>query len=138
MAINGRMFDAVKLMIECGSEPREVADFMKISLATVNRIIKAQDFTEYRNMVAYLAINGKKAREKKPAQPETEIKPDPILSDMKQQGGTISANYQINRMYDLLKKQVEMLTLISNKLAFIVCELGGEKDDTGRQNPEIP
>lgn len=137
MAINGRMFDAVKLMIECGSEPREVADFMKISLTTVNRIIKAQDFSEYRNMVAYLAINAEKSRKKKPAQPEPGTKTDPILTDMKQPGGTISANYQINRMYDLLKKQVEMLTLISNKLAFIVCELGGGKDDAGGSDPKV-
>ena len=38
-------------------------------------------------------------------------------------GGTVSANYQMNRVCELLKEQNETLKLISNKLAFIVDEL---------------
>ena len=132
--INGRMFDAVKLMIESGSDPREIADFIKISLMTVNRIAKSQDFAEYRNIVAYLAINGRNSKKPEKKEPEKE----PIITDMKLPGGTISANYQINRMYEMLKKQTELLTLISNKLAFIVCELGGgEKCDAGSKDPAV-
>ena len=133
--ITGRMFDAVKLMIESGSDPREIADFMKISLMTVNRIAKSQDFAEYRNIVAYLAINGRNSKKKEPEKKEPA---EPIITDMKMQGGTISANYQINRIYEQLKKQTELLTLISNKLAFIVCELGGgEKCDAGAKDPAV-
>ena len=130
------MFDAVKLMLESGSEPREIANFMKISVMTVNRIAKSQDFTEYRNIVAYLTINGRNSKKKEPEKKEPEK--EPIITDMKMPGGTISANYQINRMYEMMKKQVELLTLISNKLAFIVCELGGgEKCDAGGTDPKV-
>ncbi|MBO5959317.1 MAG: hypothetical protein J6Q65_04260, partial [Lentisphaeria bacterium] len=83
------------------------------------------------------ANKAKREAEKPKEQEKPQEKPEPILTDLRMQGGTISANYQINRMYELLKKQTETLTLISNKLAFIVCELGGGKDDAGGSDPKV-
>ena len=137
--VTPKIFDAVKLLLESGAKYEEVSKFFSISHSTIGRINKAQDFAEYKHMTSaavWMAKRDANKAKREQEKPEPE-KHEPILTDMKQQGGTISANYQINRMYDLLKKQVEMLTLISNKLAFIVCELGGGNDDTGRSDSEI-
>lgn len=142
--VTTKVFDAVKLLLESGAKYEEVSKFFNISHSTIGRINKAQDFAEYKHMTSAAvwmakrdANKAKREAEKPKEQEKPQEKPEPILTDLRMQGGTISANYQINRMYELLKKQTETLTLISNKLAFIVCELGGGKDDAGGSDPKV-
>jgi hypothetical protein len=106
------MFNAIKTLLKGGATQGEAASYMGISGNTVNRIAKAETFEEYTN-IAYANGCGKG------------VPKGGLLTDDKQSGGTISANYQINRIYELLKTQNETLTIISNKLAFIVDELCG-------------
>lgn len=140
--ITPKVFDCVKTLIDSGATYEEISKFLKIGKCTIGRINKAQDFAEYKHntsTAAWMAkrnanLEKKKQETKEPAGKE----PEPVLTDMKMQGGTISANYQINRMYELLKKQTETLIMISNKLAFIVCELGGgEKCDAGGKDQAV-
>ncbi len=108
--ITPQMFSAIKTLLKGGATQGEAANYMGISGNTVSRIAKAETFEEYTN-IAYANGCGKG------------IPKGGLLTDDKQGGGTISANYQLNRIYELMKTQTETLTLISNKLAYIVEEL---------------
>jgi uncharacterized membrane protein YjjP (DUF1212 family) len=111
--ITETVFKSVKLMLKGGATQQEVAEYAGISVNTVYRISKAVDYEDYTTVVYH---NGRNTY------------PESRLQDDKQTGGTLSANYQINRIYDLMKRQTEFLALISNKLSFVVEELTGKKD----------
>ena len=102
---------------------------MGVSLATIGRIKQAANYEEYKSLTGtamYLATQkNKKQKEEKPEPITQAPAPAPVVEDLKLPGGTMSASYQLNRIYELQKKQVETLILISNKLAFIVDELTG-------------
>lgn len=117
--ITENIYNAVKMILKGGATAQETADAMGISTNSVYRINKSGTYSEYVNL-AYM--NGS-ARYRATTKEETEQKAEPIAEPMKQQGGTLSAGYQINRIYELLKQQNEILTLLSNKVAFIVDEL---------------
>lgn len=126
--VTSKIYDCVKLLFENGATYKEAADFFHLSLATVNTIKASDSFEEYKHMAMMRGSKWKAANKKKQvetAKPEVkpEAKPETVLTDDKQKGGTISANYQVSRIYELLKQQNETLTMISNKLAFIVDEL---------------
>ena len=140
--VTNTLYDCVKLMLNGKGSVEEIAEYLSISKATVYRISKAQTFQEYKdNMSANLYMRQKamkakaEAEAKAKAEAETEVKTPAVaaqavqqpaqllLTDMQMKGGVLSANYQMNRMYDAMTKQNELLTLISNKLAFIVDEL---------------
>ena len=107
------IFNAVKLLTNGGASVDEIAEYLSISPATVSRIRSSQNMDEYKNaaIAAYMNYRHKTKKPEPPAVEET-----PKVSGM-------SGNYQMNRVIELLKAQNETLTLISNKLAFIVDEL---------------
>ena len=111
--ITEQVFNAVKVMLKGGATQKEAAEYLRISYQTVNRIARSETFQEYVNMVY---ADGKNRY----------TRTDTVTDD-KQKGGTLSANYQINRIYEQLKTLNETMTIISNKLAFIVDELTGVK-----------
>lgn len=108
--ITEQVFNGVKAMLKGGALQKDAAEWAGVSANTVNRIAKAESYDSY---LGYAYANGRNAY------PETR------LQDDRQKGGTLSANYQLNRIYEMLKKQNETLVLISNKVAFIVDELCG-------------
>lgn len=127
--IDQKRFDAVKIMLESGATVPEVERYMGISSWSITRIKKAASFTEYKNMLAAIALEQqerKKARKavepEKPTsaheEPEKEQKPPVAIGSMKE-------NYQLSRLFDEQKKTNELLTSISAKLAYIVEELSG-------------
>lgn len=127
--VTNTLFDCVKLMLDSKASYDEISSYMGVSLATIGRIKHAANYEEYKNLTGtamYLATQkNKKQKEEKP-EPITQAQaPSPMVEDLKLPGGTMSASYQLNRIYELQKKQVETLILISNKLAFIVDELTG-------------
>ena len=105
-------FSAIKTLLKGGASQAEAAQYMKVSPNTAFWVNKAETFEEYTNMMAERHLSRKQAH-----------KPEPALQDDKQKGGTLSANYQMNRVIELLKAQNDLLTQISNKLAFIVEQL---------------
>ena len=121
--ITENIYNAVKMILKGGATAQETADAMGISTNSVYRINKCGTYAEYVNL-AYM--NGS-ARYREATKEETEQKAEQkaeqIAEPMKQQGGTLSAGYQMNRIYEALKEQNEILRLLSNKVAFIVDEL---------------
>lgn len=108
------LFDAVKICLN-GSSVSETAKFMKLSQDVVRMIRDAENLEEYKALM-FAKCNQKKkqvaaikAKEEAPAQ-TVEHKHSVIIQ---------ATHY----MESELKKQTELLTLISNKLAFIVDEL---------------
>lgn len=122
----------MKLLLASGGDLKEVADYLKIGYSTIKIINRSETYEDYRHTIMAM---GAKQTEKRRAErakesitmikpvAEQETKPEP-KEEPKQVIYTATANaYQTNRMIDLMKQQLEMLTLISNKVAFIVDEL---------------
>ena len=136
MKIDEKKFNAAKLLLTSGGELKEVADYLKIGYSTIKIINHSETYEDYKHTI--IAISAKqtdkrrKEREKAKEQyapPVAEIKPEAepenkpeSKPELKVVNSAASA-YQVNRMIDLMKQQLDMLTLISNKVAFIVDEL---------------
>ena len=124
--ITPRLFDAVKVLLESGSDHQEIANHLKIHVNTVHKIAAAETLEEYRQMDAMrramYAKNKAKREQEKETKPEPQAE-EPVVKTEKLPGGSLSANYQINRIYEEQRKMNELLTLISAKLAAIVEEL---------------
>lgn len=145
MKIDEKKFNAAKLLFASGSTLEETADYLKIGLSTVKIIKHSETYEDYRHSI--MAISAKQTQKKreereKHSAPMVEIKPE-IKQEIKQEIkpeikpenrpeskleqmkviSSAASAYQINRMIDLMKQQLDMLTLISNKVAFIVDEL---------------
>ena len=125
-----KTFNAVKILLEGGASIKEAADFMGISEMSAKRIKASKDFDEYKSRSSgsyYIAK--RKAMEKAEKEKKQEEKPAKvveeyvILPDNKMPGGTITASYQLNRLYEQMKSLNDTMTLISNKLTAIVDEL---------------
>ena len=125
-------FKAVKMLLKGGASVREVVEYLQVSEPVVYGIKKVETYEEYVNVrttreleakqvAAIKAKEAKRVAEKVGADPAAQIAP--IVTDDKQPCGTLSANYQMNRLFELVKKQVELLELLNNKVAFVVDEL---------------
>lgn len=130
--VDDRIFNGVKTLLKSGASQRQVGEYMQISSWTVGMIGRCETLDEYRLMMEQRRLENAEKKKAKKAPPEPEqtsmalnpdvwaVKPDEVIQDMKLPGGTMSATYQFNRMIEAMKKQSELLELISNKLAFIV------------------
>ena len=137
--IDENRFQIIKMLLNGGEQHKKIAEYMRTSLATVQRIQGSDSFEEYKSILKAMYYKKVEKKEKEIAEanapalapapaPIVQIQPQaPVLQDEKLHGGTLSANYRINQMYEMMKTQTETLKLISNKLAFIVDELTGVK-----------
>lgn len=105
--ITESVFTGIKFMLRGGATVNDIRGSYPVSMDTIRRIRKVNTFAEY------LENQRKSAQRNEPENVEP----------LKQQGGTLSAGYQMNRIYEALKEQNEILRLLSNKVAFIVDEL---------------
>lgn len=122
-------FNAIKILIKNGAPSIECKKYFMISDATYYRIKSAENWTEYKNIIAAMAVK-KKEKEKKEAEKKAEESRDEKITEMKEDlkpiptvtqiSSNMAGNYQYNRMIEEIRKQNELLTLISAKLAFIV------------------
>jgi DeoR/GlpR family transcriptional regulator of sugar metabolism len=123
-------YKAVKIMLNGGATIDEVVEYLKLSSSTVRRIRATQNYEEYaeeRRAKAYMqskAIAARKAEAAKKAEEtkQEELKPAEAPAQVVEhrQSVTVIANHY---MAEQLQKQTELLTLISNKLAFIIDQL---------------
>ena len=120
-AITEKKFRAAKILIQSGASNKEVADYLEIGLSTVGRIKAAEDYEDFCQARKAAAYKAKVEAQKQKQQPEEQEQPVKQIVEH-QQSVTIIANQY---MAEQLKKQTELLTMISNKLAFIVDELCG-------------
>lgn len=118
--ITENIYNAVKLILRGGAKTKEAAEAMGISVNSVHRIDKANSYDEYVNM-AYMNGSARYREQEKKEKEERQEKPHG--EPLKLPGGQLSSGYQINRIYELLKEQNEILKLLSNKVAFVVDEL---------------
>lgn len=127
------VFNAVKILFENGAKSGEVGKYMKLSPDVVSMIRKSETYEEYRNLMytksssyrkRMAAIKAKEQKAKEVAEevgaiPASElIKEEP--KEERKQMIMLQASHQLLEEF---RKQNELLTLISNKLAFIVDEL---------------
>ena len=108
------IFNAVKTLIKGGATIKEAADYMGLSVGTINVIKASETFAEYKQNM-YLRSRAYKGEKK--AKPET-AEPQQVVEH--RQTVTVQASHF---MLEEQRKTNELLTLISNKLGFIVDEL---------------
>lgn len=118
--ITENIYNAVKLILRGGAKMTEAAEAMGISVNSVHRINKANSYNEYVNM-AYM--NGSARYREQEKKEKEEQQETPQAETLKLPGGQLSSGYQLNRIYEALKEQNELLKLLSNKVAYIVDEL---------------
>lgn len=117
-------FRHAKLLLKAGETQKGVAEYLGISKWTAGLIDRSDSFDEYKNNIAALYSKSKEKTVKKEPEKEPEIK----VEDLKLPGGTMSGNYQLNRIFEQLKNLNETMTLISKKLTFIVEDLYGTEE----------
>ena len=130
--ITESIYKAIKMLLKSGATHPECAEYMNVSLTSVGRVARSEDYEDYKNginayyygkkMAAKKAEEAKKEEEAKKAE-EKKLPPQSspiVLPQHKPINGEDS--YQLVR---LMKEQNELLKIISNKMAFIVDELCG-------------
>ena len=123
MFIDKDTYAIVKGLIAAGYKREQISRTIGISTTTISKINITETYEEYRERTemgwptkkAEKKAEPEKMPEEKQEEKPAETRPDPAM------GG-----YQMNRIIELLKEQNEMIKLISNKLAYIVCEFTGK------------
>lgn len=108
--VTENLFKAAKTLIKGGATNKEIAEYLCISAWTVNEIKNSEDYTEYRN-----SINARYADRKKATSSQIQSTETNIVEH--RQSITVQATHYVEME---IKKQTEILTLISNKLAYIM------------------
>ena len=142
------VFNAIRTLLKGGANLEECSEYMKVSTSTVSLIKKSETYEEYKSncyltSAAYrkrmAAMKAKEEQEKKKLIEENKKKAEKIAKEV----GAVPASEMVKQnqpvqvvehrqtiqitathyMMEELKKANELLTLISNKLAFVVDEL---------------
>ena len=97
-------------MLENGGHPQDIADYLHVSRTTVNRISRTETFEDYKKMQM-----GYKTERK------TEKKPEKILAKKPEsKPEQTSMIVTADDLCGLIREQNEILTLMCEKLAWIV------------------
>lgn len=134
MGLNNKLtenqFNAVKILLRGGAAVAEAADYMKLSENTIRRIKSSETFRDYQQMLAEIALSMSRARAAKKAKAEkakADHEPKPVEPEKKtdQEKKAYSVPQAVTMMpsheaREWMRKQTELLTLISDKLAYIV------------------
>jgi len=121
--ITEKLFKAVKIMLEGGATYEEVKDYLGVSLQTCARIKHSENYADYKNVLAAMAVKNKGYKQAKANPKPVEEKPveeKPVQVVEHRQNVTIQATHY---MMQEMQKTNELLKEISNKLAFIVEQL---------------
>jgi len=128
--ITPSVFKAVKILLKSGATQKEVAEYMSISEASVQKIKASEDYDDYKRIVnawwakKKAAEEKKRAAEEKPAE-EKEPEKGPQIIEHRQNVTIQATHYMMEKM----KKTNELLTLINNKLGAIIDDLYGVKNN---------
>jgi len=112
-----KKYSAIKIMLKAGTPVSEIVEYMEVSESVIYRVKNTEDYDEYqqsRRTAAIMAKGRENAAEQTPQQVEH--------IHHHEQSVTVIANHY---MAEELRKQTELLTTISNKLAYIVDDLYG-------------
>lgn len=152
-----KLFSAVKLLLESKAPYKEITKYLGVSESNISKVSASETWEEY---LAILAAEAKKQRERfaarkaaeeaysEKAKEEKKRKLEPVAEAV----GAVPAASLVTppaqtvqqmitvpyRLYEVLQKQTEILTGISNKLAYIVEELAGvpspKRDEKGGES----
>ena len=133
------IFNAVKILIENGAKNAECAKYMRISTATVSVIRNSETYEEYKQNMHLISGSERKRRQAAAiaakAKAEAEAQKQEGTPQEETQEKVVEHKYNVtiqatHYMEEQQKRTNELLTLISNKLAFIIDELTGTKTST--------
>ena len=131
------IFSAAKLLIENGANNTEVSKYLKVSMDVVAMFRKAETYEEYQAIMYQYSQDMRKrqAAIKAKAQEKEQAKAEPARVECKPEEINRVVTVQLSHyVMQELQKQNELLTGISNKLAFIVAELTGVKSNAEQDN----
>ena len=124
--ITDKIYDACKTLFDNGATIQEVADFFKISKNTALYIKNSDSREDYRHKMAAIKMEYEKRKKAKaepvkaePAVPVVDVKPDVKQEITKNSVIAVPTHWTMTE----LQKTNDLLTQISNKLAFIVEQL---------------
>ena len=131
--ITQSIFTAAKILTENGASIAEIAKYLKISDASVKYIRQAENYDEYKAIVA--AVSAKQTAKRRAAKKTEKEEPKlvslpekkeerPVQVVEHRQTVTVQATWAMTQE---MQKTNKLLESISNKLAFIVDELCGTK-----------
>lgn len=139
--ITKSIYDCVKLLTKGGATIKECADYLKIGESTVSRIRQSESYEDYKSAAkaAFFGYSKKKAEQEEQKKVEDEQKKQEELKKQEenelknrlnaspfQPVQPVVQTVQVQAthyMMEELRKMNQTLTLISNKLAFIVEQL---------------
>lgn len=132
--MDDKTFNCVKIMLMAKAPYAEIEKYLGVSKATIGRISGCESFEEYRQMMTAAAIAYKQKKEQEKAQEKLQEQPEEKPEEQpeakpEQPEKVVRYNVTIQAthyMEEQQKRTNELLTLISNKLAFIVEELTGK------------
>lgn len=147
-AITAETFACVKMLIAGGATHQECAKYLKIGVTTVCRIASAENYEEYKNILA--AMNAKYHETYRAKRLADKADPDPVPEEQKaafhnlepneeekkeiaqviehRQSVTVQTTYYVNQKMDRIE---ELLKTISAKLACIIDDLYGTNSNKG-------
>ena len=132
--VTKKVFEAVKILLESGTPVKEICKYLKLSDGTVYVLKGCEKYEDYEQYVAEKlaksnaarAVKMRQAQEQKneaPAETKAEapakVEPPVQVVEHRQTVQITATHY----MMEELKKQNELLAIISNKLAYIVEQL---------------
>ena len=126
------IFSAAKLLIENGANNTEVSKYLKVSMNVVAMFRKVETYEEYQSIMYQYSqeMRKRQAAIKAKEQEKEQTKAEPPQTTCKPEEINRVVTVQLSHyVMTELQKQNELLTGISNKLAFIVAELTGVKSN---------
>jgi len=131
--VTEKIFTAVKILLESGAPVKEICKYFNLSNQTVYVLKNCESYQDYMQYVAEKtaksnaarAIKSKRAKEaakKAESQTEATAKEEQPVTQIVEHRQTVQIT-ATHYMMEELKKQNELLTIISNKLAYIVEQL---------------
>lgn len=109
------LFIAIKTLREGGAQIKEIANFLKVSPTTINRVLKAETLEEYFNQCAVERKASYAKKKEKETAPEKKPEPAPEPAQVIEKRTTVTVQAS-HFMECELRKQTEVLELISRKL----------------------
>ena len=116
------LFNCVKRLLKDGASAKEIAEYLDLSTSTIWRVRDSETLEEYDNNTKVRTAQARAiaAKGRENAAEQTPQQVEHIHHH--EQSVTVIANHY---MAEELRKQTELLTIISNKLAYIVDDLYG-------------
>lgn len=136
--IDGNKFKAIKILLNGGSTTKEAAGAMQVSATTISYIRNAETYEEYKNTVAARSRNKRNAAIKAQGKPHgvdpgkavpqaQEVRQEIQVQEVRQVVTVQATRF----MEEQMKRQTELLTVISQKLAAIIDDLYGTGTKAG-------